>query len=186
MEDQFAHTAVAECDCDEARAVLAGVGSLTGMGFAAVARVTEDRSIACQVLDNIAFGLTAGGELDISMTICDEIRQHGEEVVFNDAIDADWRLHPGPIFYGFKSYASFFIRLTDGKFYRTLCAIDAAHRKVSSREVVSIMRQLADRVAIMVEAHKGVAGSQREIGDQAFSNLRSRASGGVAYFDGGD
>jgi hypothetical protein len=35
----------------------------TGMGFAAVARVTEDRWIACRVLDNIAFGLAEGGEL---------------------------------------------------------------------------------------------------------------------------
>jgi hypothetical protein len=29
----------------------------TGMGFAATARVTEDRWIACQVRDDIAFGL---------------------------------------------------------------------------------------------------------------------------------
>lgn len=155
MKDQFAHRSVAGCDCDEVRAVLAEVCRLTGMGFAAVARVTEDRWIACQVLDKIEFGLTPGDELDISMTICNEIRQHGEEVVFDDAIeDVDWRLHPVPIFYGFKSYASFPIRLTDGKFYGTLCAIDAARRKVSSREVVSIMRQLADRVAIIVAERK--------------------------------
>ena len=68
--------------------------------------------------------------------------------VVDDAIeDADWRLHPVPIFYGLKSYASFPIRLTYRKLYGTLCAIDAAPRKVSSREVVSILRQLAARVA---------------------------------------
>lgn len=36
---------------------------MTGMGFAAVARVTEDRWIACQVLDNVGFGLKPGSEL---------------------------------------------------------------------------------------------------------------------------
>ena len=37
----------------------------TGMRFAAVARVTEDRWIACSVRDDISFGLKPGGELDI-------------------------------------------------------------------------------------------------------------------------
>ena len=36
----------------------------TGMGFAAVARVTEQRWICCAVRDEIAFGLTPGGELE--------------------------------------------------------------------------------------------------------------------------
>ena len=45
----------------------------TGMGFAAVARVTEDRWIACSVLDEIDFGLKPGGELKVDTTICHEI-----------------------------------------------------------------------------------------------------------------
>ena len=32
----------------------------TGMGFAAVARVTDERWVACQVRDNIEFGLAPG------------------------------------------------------------------------------------------------------------------------------
>ena len=46
----------------------------TGMGFAAVARVTEERWIACAVRDEIAFGLKPGGELKVETTICNEIR----------------------------------------------------------------------------------------------------------------
>jgi hypothetical protein len=34
----------------------------TGMGFAAIARVTPDRWIACGVRDEIAFGLVPGGD----------------------------------------------------------------------------------------------------------------------------
>ena len=42
----------------------------TGMGFAAVARVTEDRWIACGGRDEIDFGLAPGGELKVETTIC--------------------------------------------------------------------------------------------------------------------
>ena len=47
----------------------------TGMGFAAVARVTEDALDRCAVRDEIAFGLKPGGELKVETTICHEIRQ---------------------------------------------------------------------------------------------------------------
>lgn len=48
----------------------------TGMGFAAVARVTEERWITCSVRDDIGFGLRPGDELVIESTICHEIREH--------------------------------------------------------------------------------------------------------------
>ena len=57
------------------RAILDRLCAITGMGFAAVARVTEDRWIACQVLDKIGFGLEPGGELAVKTTICNEIRE---------------------------------------------------------------------------------------------------------------
>ena len=45
--------------------ILEVVCRTTGMGFAAVARVTEDRWIACEVHDEIQFGLRPGGELEV-------------------------------------------------------------------------------------------------------------------------
>jgi hypothetical protein len=45
--------------------ILDVVRRTTGMRFAAIARVTEDRWIACSVLDEIDFGLKPGGELKI-------------------------------------------------------------------------------------------------------------------------
>jgi hypothetical protein len=41
----------------------------TGMRFAAVARVTTDRWVACSVLDEIDFGLRPCGELKVESTI---------------------------------------------------------------------------------------------------------------------
>lgn len=55
----------------------------TGMGFAAVARVTEDRWVCCAVRDDIQFGLLPGGELQLETTICHEIRQSHRAVVIN-------------------------------------------------------------------------------------------------------
>src|ERR1700712_2177943 len=60
----------------------------TGMGFAAIARVTEDRWITCSVRDEILFGLEPGGELKVETTICHEIRQSGQAVVI-DNVDRD-------------------------------------------------------------------------------------------------
>src|SRR3546814_6388048 len=101
MKDDLTVEAVADGDNDASRSILADVCSRTNMGFVAVARVTEDRWIACQVFDKIEFGLTPGGELEIATTICNEIREHGQAVVFDDAtVDPEWRTHPVPILYG--------------------------------------------------------------------------------------
>ncbi len=66
----------------------------TGMGFAAVARVTEDRWVACAVRDEIAFGLKPGGELKVETTICDAIRASGNAVVIDHVAEDDDFLRP--------------------------------------------------------------------------------------------
>ena len=55
----------------------------TGMRFAAVARVTEQRWIACSVQDDIAFGLQPGGELDVESTLCHEVRGNRKAIVID-------------------------------------------------------------------------------------------------------
>ena len=68
------------------KSILEVVCRTTGMGFAAVARVTEDRWIACDVRDEISFGLKPGGELKIETTICNEIRQTGNSVAIDPSV----------------------------------------------------------------------------------------------------
>ncbi len=148
MDDPLVRRAIEDGDDDAIRAILAEVCALTDMGFAAVARVTDDRWIACQVLDKIEFGLTPGSELEVQTTICNEIRQDHGAVVFDDALaDERWRTHPVPRLYGFRSYASFPIVLQDGSFYGTLCAIDPAARQLNTTDVIAALRACADRVA---------------------------------------
>lgn len=157
MKDELARMAADDGDDDEIRAILQNVCTVTNMGFAALARVTEERWIACQVVDRIAFGLTPGGELEVQKTICNEIRQHARAVVFDDAIeDPRWETHPVPIFYGFRSYASLPVILADESFYGTLCAIDPEPRQVSSEAVLATLRAAATRIAALLSAKRGI------------------------------
>lgn len=134
--------------------ILRDICTATGMGFAAVARVTEHRWIACQVEDRIEFGLDPGSELKIHETICDEIRDSGEAVVIDDASDnIKWSRHPVPVIYGFRSYCSFPIYLEDGSFFGTLCAIDPAPRHVADEAIIEMFTNYAKVVgAILSEA----------------------------------
>lgn len=142
--DRLVLEVIASGKDDRVLAALEALCAATGMGFAAVARVTEQRWIAAQVIDKIGFGLQAGSELEIKTTICDEIRQSGQ-AVFIDHVDGDiaWRRHPVPALYGFQSYVSLPLFLSDGSFYGTLCAIDNEPRQVTGSETLATMRALA-------------------------------------------
>lgn len=125
--------------------ILETVCSLTGMGFAAVARVTDERWIACSVQDDIGFGLKPGGELKLETTICHEIRQSGKAVIIADvASDSVFCSHHTPAMYGFRSYISMPIFLSDGSFFGTLCAIDPEPRDLDRPEIQNTFRMFAD------------------------------------------
>jgi GAF domain-containing protein len=144
------------------RAMLRDICAATGMGFAAVARVTEQRWIACQVEDRIAFGLDPGGELKIHETICDEIRDSGEAIVIDDtSTDIKWSRHPVPVIYGFKSYCSFPVYLDDGNFFGTLCAIDPTPRRVSDEAIVELFSNYAKAVGAILSEALGQARAAR-------------------------
>ena len=146
-------------DDNRLRAILNEVCAATGMGFAAVARVSQTQWIACQVEDRIEFGLDPGEELKIRETICDEIRDSGEAVVFDDASDdIKWSRHPVPVIYGFKSYCAFPVYLDDGTFFGTLCAIDPQRRRVSDEAIIQLFTDLAKKVgSILSERQRALA-----------------------------
>ena len=133
--------------------ILEVVCRTTGMGFAAVARVTEDRWIACAVRDEIAFGLEPGGELEVRTTICNEIRQSGQLVVIDHvAEDPRFCRHPAPERYGFQSYISVPILRADGTLFGTLCAIDPRPLPVSRPKIMSMFTLFAELIASHLDA----------------------------------
>ncbi|HEX7781194.1 MAG TPA: GAF domain-containing sensor histidine kinase [Sphingobium sp.] len=156
--------------------ILNVVCSITGMGFAAVARVTQDRWIACGVKDDIAFGLKPGGELRIETTICNEIRDHLNPVVINDvALDEVYTNHHTPAMYGFKSYISMPIIMPDGSFFGTLCAIDPRPACLDNPETIGMFKLFAELIAFHLDALKSVASSKADLADeQETSALREQ------------
>jgi signal transduction histidine kinase len=137
--------------------ILDVVSRTTGMGFTAVARVTEDRWITCASRDELAFGLKPGDELKVETTICHEIRQSREAVVIdNVSEDAAFCNHHTPTQYGFQSYISVPIILPDGSFFGTLCAIDPKPRKLRTPEVIGMFKLFAELIASHLDAAERV------------------------------
>lgn len=148
----------------------------TGMGFAAVARVTEDRWIACQVLDNIHFGLPPGGELKVETTLCHEIRQHRHVVAIdNVAEDTVYSDHHTPLMYGLQSYISVPIVLPDGSFFGTLCAIDPKPHAVNNPQIIGTFTLFAELIAYHLDSEDRLdAAELKAAGQQATSDLREQ------------
>jgi signal transduction histidine kinase len=147
--------------------ILDVVCRITGMGFAAVARVTEDRWIACSVKDDIAFGLEPGDELKVESTICHEIRQTREPVIINHvAEDAAFCTHHTPKMYGFQSYISMPIILPAGEFFGTLCAIDPRPARLNSPEIIGMFKLFAELIAYHLDAQSKLETSEASLGDE--------------------
>ncbi|CAM3958542.1 hypothetical protein SAMN06265348_104217 [Pedobacter westerhofensis] len=133
--------------------ILEVICRITGLGFAAVARVTEDRWVACAVKDHINFGLVPGGELDIKTTICREIEKNKECVVIDHvATDEQYANHHTPLIYGFQSYISTPIILSGNRFFGTLCAIDPNPATLNTPETVGMFKLFADLIAFHLNA----------------------------------
>ncbi len=125
----------------------------TGMGFAAVARVTEDRWVACSVMDKVNFGLEQGSELPIETTLCNEVQSSLEPIVVdNFQKDAKYKKHHTPEIYGLQSYISIPIILRDNTFFGTLCAIDSKPAKINNNKVISTFKMFAELLAFHLES----------------------------------
>lgn len=143
----------------------------TGMGFAAVARVTEQHWIACAVRDDIGFGLQPGGQLALKTTICDGIRQSNTRVVIDRvAGDAHFSRHPAPAQYGFQSYISVPLRFPDGRFFGTLCAIDPRPARVNNPETIGMFEMFADLIGFHLDSAERLA-----ISEQTLAHIREDA-----------
>ena len=139
----------------------------TGMGFAAVARVTSEQWIACSVCDKINFGLQPGGQLVLETTICNEIRQNDKAIIINHVSqDAEFCNHHTPKMYGFESYISIPIYRKDGAFFGTLCAIDPKPAQLDKTQVFEMFSLYADLISFYLSAAQQVDTSQKELAEE--------------------
>ena len=160
---------------DAVPAILDVICRITGMRFAAVARVTETKWTVCAVRDGIDFGLEPGGELELETTICNEIRSSRTGVVISHVEeDAAFRDHATPRQYGFQSYISVPITRTDGSFFGTLCAIDPLPAKLDA-SIRTTFELFAELIAFHLDQAEAAARSEAALLDaQQTAELREQ------------
>ncbi|WP_019340285.1 GAF domain-containing sensor histidine kinase [Stutzerimonas stutzeri] len=157
-------------------AILQVISETTGLRFAAVARVTEDSWTACAVLDRINFGLQIGGELDVTTTLCHEIRASHKTIIISKASeDRRYCGHHTPKLYGFESYISAPVFRTDGSFFGTVCALDPLPANLSEGSVLAMMESFAKLLAIQLEAEEHFEATEAALLDaQQTAELREQ------------
>jgi signal transduction histidine kinase len=167
VRDAFEADVAAIARIDAVPKILEVVCRMTGMGFAAVARVTDERWIACAVRDSIDFGLKRGGELKVETTICSEIRDSKRAVIIDDvAADPVYCGHPTPAMYGFKSYISMPVLRADGTVFGTLCAIDPRPARLNTPETIGMFKLFAELIALHLDAQDRLAASEAALLDE--------------------
>ncbi|KLT63981.1 GAF domain-containing sensor histidine kinase [Pedobacter sp. BMA] len=133
--------------------ILDVVCKTTGMGFSAIARVTDEQWIACATNDLIGFGLEPGGELKLETTICHEISEHKKAVAIDHVSeDEKWRDHHTPRIYGLQSYISVPITLKNGEYFGTLCAIDPNPANVNNQHTIDTFNLFAELISFHLSA----------------------------------
>ncbi|MYM21746.1 GAF domain-containing protein [Duganella sp. FT135W] len=145
--------------------ILEAVAEMTGLGFVCVARVTADSWHTCAVLDKLNFGLKVGAALDVTTTLCEEVRDTRSAVIIDSVKDSElYRDHHTPRMYGFQSYFSIPLFRPSGEYFGTLCGLDpvkAELTETTTRNTLMlfaelISRQLASEV-VLVEAQAALS-----------------------------
>ncbi|MEE1613105.1 HWE histidine kinase domain-containing protein [Microvirga sp. CF3016] len=151
----------------------------TGLGFGAVARVTETSWTACAVLDRIGFGLPVGGQLEVATTFCSEIRASRTPIVIDQAsTDQVYCTHRTPRMYGFESYIAVPIILRSGEIFGTICALDPKPAKLSEPKTLKTLELFAELIGSQLELDETLADlkAEREYLHNLFRQMPSMMS----------
>lgn len=136
----------------------------TGLRFAAIARVNEERWITCSTVDHLGFGLSPGDELVVESTLCHDVRQFATEIIINDVeCDDVHRDHHTPKQYGFRSYLSVPIFRPDGSFFGTLCALDPEPNRLDDIRILKMVRLFAKLIGDSLQVEEKLQEVQGEL-----------------------
>lgn len=148
----------------------------TNLRFAAIARVTNEKWIACATMDNVPLGLKAGDELEIQNTFCNQVHKTGEAVVFDDVEkDELYRDHPIPKMFGIQSYISVPIYKRNGEFFGTLCALDSVPGTINTPEVKGMFKLFTELISFHLNAVEEVKIAEEKLREeQKVAELRDQ------------
>jgi hypothetical protein len=128
--------------------IMTTLAALTGLRMICVAHVTESTWTACAVLDQLNFGLKPGDPLDVTTTLCEDVRDTGLAIVIDSVDDSPvYRNHPTPLMYGFKSYFSVPLFRPCGTYFGTLCGLDPNPASLNNKTTVTTMRLFAELIS---------------------------------------
>jgi GAF domain-containing protein len=128
--------------------IMTTLAGLTGLRFICVAHVTECSWTACAVMDQLNLGLKPGDPLDVSKTLCEDVRDTGLAIVIDSVDDSPvYRDHPVPLMYGFKSYFSVPLFRPCGSYFGTLCGLDPQPASLNNKTTVTTMRLFAELIS---------------------------------------
>jgi len=156
--------------------ILETVAAITGLRFVCVARVTGDSWTTCAVLDRLAFGLKVGDGLDVTTTLCEEVRDTGLTVVIdNVSTDTRYRDHHTPRIYGFQSYISVPLFRPDGEYFGTLCGLDPVAANLSAPVVMNSLALFAQLISGQLESERILADARHALlGELEAAELREQ------------
>jgi hypothetical protein len=124
------------------------LAELTGLRLICVAHVTDATWTACAVMDRLDFGLKPGDPLDVTTTLCEDVRDTGLAIVIDSVDDSPvYKDHPIPLMYGFKSYFSLPLFRPCGAYFGTLCGLDPHPASLSNKTTVTTMRLFAELIS---------------------------------------
>ena len=113
------------------------------------------------MLDRLAFGLKVGDGLDVTTTLCEEVRDTGLTVVIdNVSTDTRYRDHHTPRIYGFQSYISVPLFRPDGEYFGTLCGLDPVAANLSAPAVLNSLALFAQLISRQLETERILAVAQ--------------------------
>lgn len=147
--------------------ILETVAALTGLRFVCIAHVTGDSWTACAVLDKLDFGLAPGGQLDVTTTLCEEVRDTGRAVIIDSVQGSDqYREHHTPRIYGFQSYFSIPILRTDGSYFGTLCGLDPEPARLTDKVTTSTLHLFAELVSKQLDAESTLVAARADLSSE--------------------
>ena len=146
------------------------------MRWAGIARVTQDKWIACSTHDEISFGLKPGDELDIESTLCGQVRLTQEAVFIEKATeDPLYCNHKVPKLFKCESLVSVPIYRKNGDFFGTICALDPEPAKLKTPEVQGMFNLYSDLLSFHLEAVEEKAAAVRQLKEeQEVAQLREQ------------
>ena len=147
--------------------ILETVAAMTGLRFVCIAHVTQDSWTACAVLDKLEFGLKPGDPLDITTTLCEEVRDTGAAVIIDHVREsACYHDHHTPRIYGFQSYFSIPVFRPDGRYFGTLCGLDPEPKRLSDAVTVSTLQLFTELIAKQLESEHSLGEARAALLDE--------------------